>query len=261
MTGLDRTSPLPLWAQLTARLGERLHAGEFGAQFPTEAELMADYGVSRHTVREALRRLSEAGLLDRQRGRGSFVRDAAGPIEQSLGAIYSLAASIEREGLPEQSAVLCLETVRDAPAAVRLGLGPRAELVHVRRLRWAGGEPLAVDESWLPAAIGAPLLRVDLSHGSLYAHLRERCGIETTGGEERIHAAVAGDADRELLQLPPGEAVFVVERIARSGDRPVEWRRSTIRGDRFSFAADWPGERGPAAGGPAGGDTGGPPSS
>jgi GntR family transcriptional regulator len=70
---LDRTHPLPLWAQLEADLRRRLAAGAFDARFPTDRELVESYEVSRNTAREAVDRLCAEGLLERRRGRGTFI--------------------------------------------------------------------------------------------------------------------------------------------------------------------------------------------
>ena len=71
---MDRASPMPLWAQVLSDLSDRLGAGEFDERFPTDQELVEAYGVSRQTVREAVRRLADDGLLARERGRGTRVR-------------------------------------------------------------------------------------------------------------------------------------------------------------------------------------------
>src|SRR5579863_2169952 len=90
---LDRQSPLPLWAQLLADLQARLAAGEFGERFPTDTELTESYRVSRQTVRDAVRRLAEAGLVQRERGRGTRVRSLA--VEQQAGTLESLFVHVE----------------------------------------------------------------------------------------------------------------------------------------------------------------------
>ena len=73
---------MPLWAQLQQDMSRRLALGVFDDAFPAEVQLVEAYDVSRHTVREALRRLREAGVLDSARGRGTHVRQG---IEQPLG--------------------------------------------------------------------------------------------------------------------------------------------------------------------------------
>ena len=234
---LDRGSPMPLWAQLEAQLRERLATGEFDERFPTDQELTDQYGVSRHTVREAVRQLNEGGLLRRERGRGTVVNRAE--FEQSLGALYSLFRSIEDAGVTQRSEVLVLERTVDAVVAGQLGMAPGDELVHLERLRWAGDEPLAVDRAWLPAAVAAPLLDVDFSHTALYDELDRTAGLRPNRGWERIAPVVPDDVDRRRLGLGSGDAAFSLTRLGCCDEQPIEWRTTVIRGDRYSFVADW----------------------
>src|SRR5215469_12389473 len=116
---IDKESPMPLWAQVLADLRQRMERGDFRARFPTDAELTAEYGVSRHTVREAARRLQSEGLIDRGRGVGTFVRPKI--IEQPIGALYSLFRSVEEHGYTQRSVVRYLEERTDPEAAKVLG--------------------------------------------------------------------------------------------------------------------------------------------
>lgn len=234
---LDRTSPLPLWAQLLADLRRRVATGELDERFPTDEELRHQYGISRQTVREALRRLQGEGMIVRQRGRGTSL--AAPPLEQPLNTLYSLARTAQDLGLREHSEVLVQQLVRAGEVAERLGLDPDDEVVLVERLRYVGDEPLSLHRSWLPATLAAGLLGADLRSGSLYDVLAACCGVRVTGGHERIRPEVPDRALRELLGLAPGSAVLVVERLATAGDTPVEWRQSMVRGDRYAFRTDW----------------------
>lgn len=235
---LDRASAVPLWSQLHDDLIRRMEAAEFTAHFPGELEIRDQYAVSRHTAREALRRLRERGLVASGRGRPSRVA-APGEIEQPLGALYSLFASVETAGLRQRSVVRELRTVRDAAAAERLGLGRSSRLVYLERLRLAGEDPFALDRAWLPAALAAPLLDADFTRTALYTELARRCGVRPSGGSERLRAVVPTPAQRELLDLGPDGAAFAIERVGVSGARPVEWRHTLVRGDRFSVTADF----------------------
>ncbi len=228
---------MPLWAQLEADLRRRLSDGEFNEAFPTDLELTTTYGVSRHTVREAIRHLNQSGVLQRQRGRGTVVNRAE--FEQSLGTLYSLFQSVEATGVHQTSEVLALEVVTDADAASRLEVDPDAELVLLARLRLAGGSPLAVDRAWLPASFARPLLGIDWSHTALY-HELERIGAPVPNqGQERLTPVVPGPADRQLLGLGRGRAAFFLERTGTRDGRIVEWRTTVIRGDRYQFVSDW----------------------
>ncbi|WP_037609891.1 GntR family transcriptional regulator [Streptacidiphilus rugosus] len=234
---LARSAGSPLWAQLRADLLRRLDAGEFLDVFPGEHDLVAEYGVSRHTVREALRQLRAEGLVTAQRGRVS--RFGAGrPLEQRMGEAYSLFRSVEEVGAVQRSITRVLDRRADGVIAARLGLEESTPLVYLERLRLADGEPLAVDRVWLPADLAAPLLTVDFTHTSLYDELERHCGARVSGGWERIRAVVPGRGERVLLDCPPTTALFAIDRLGHDADgRPVEWRQTLVRADRFAVAA------------------------
>lgn len=234
---VDRASPLPLWAQLYEDLVRRLSAGAFGAEFPGEHQLSAEYRVSRHTVREALRRLRQAGVLESSRGRRTAVHKAT--IEQPLGALYSLFGEVQARGMRQRSEVLDRDLRRAPAVAARLGLDADAEFVYLERIRYADEEPLALDRTWLLASVARPLLTADLTATGVYDELARRGGVRVTGGRERIHAVSPTAAQRGLLRLPRGVALLAIERMGAAGSDPVEWRETFVRGDRFSVAATW----------------------
>lgn len=235
---LKRSAGPPLWAQLEADLERRLAAGAFEQSFPGEHELAEQYKVSRHTVREALRRMRAAGVVDSTRGRGSSVGRTS--IEQPLGALYSLFRSVEATGAEQRSVVRVLDLRTDSRVAVELAAPEDAEFVFLERLRLADSEPLALDRSWIPREVGEPLLDGDFEHSGLYDELARLTGMRLTGGLERISARVADAATRRLLTIKADVAVLSVTRIGCLGGRPVELRESLIRGDRFSLTAQWP---------------------
>jgi len=235
---LDRSAPQPLWRQLLADLTRRLDAGEFAASFPGELALRDEYAVSRHTVREALRQLREAGTVTAERGRVPRVAMPS-EIEQPLGALYSLFASVEAAGLEQRSVVRILDVRADGVVADRLGLDGGVPLVHLERLRLAAGEPLAVDRVWLPAALAAALLEADFSHTSLYGQLAQRCSIRLTGGSETLQAINPTPFERHLLDIGEGVAAFSIQRLGCVDGTPIEYRHTVIRGDRFRLIAQF----------------------
>jgi GntR family transcriptional regulator len=234
---LDRSSAQPLWAQLEADLRSRLDAREFDQRFPTDLELTRHYGVSRHTVREAISHLNRDGLLKRERGRGTVVDRSE--FVQQLGALYSLFRSIEDTGVEQRSEVLDVGIVVDPEVAARLDVDADTELFRLDRLRLADDAPLAIDRAWLPADLARPLLEADFSHTALYDELERRCGTRPDRGWERITPVIPDEDERELLALDPATAAFSVERLGHDGDRAVEWRVTIIRGDRYRFFADF----------------------
>jgi GntR family transcriptional regulator len=234
---LDRSSALPLWAQLEAELRRALDAGEFSDHFPTDLQLTRRYDVSRHTVREAVGRLQAEGLVTRVRGRGTVVETPE--FEQRLGTLYSLFSSIESQGVEQRSEVVSVGLTFNEDVAARLGLSADTELFRLERIRFADDAPLAIDTAWLPAALGRPLLDTDFSHTALYDELEQRCGCRPDRGWERIAPVIPSAEERALLASGPDEAAFQVERLGQHGDEIVEWRVTLIRGDRYRFFADW----------------------
>ena len=234
---MDRTAPVPLWQQLLSDLRTRLAEGEFTNEFPGELALVEQYAVSRHTVREALRHLRAEGIVTAARGRRP--RLAPVEVEQPLGALVSLFATVEASGLEQRSLVRALDIRADGVVAARLGLEESTPLVYLERLRLAGPEPLALDRVWLPAQVAEPLLRADFTHTALYDELSQHCGVRLTGGRERVRAVLASRGERELLHLPAGAALLLVERTGCLHGRPLEFRHTLVRGDRYAVTADF----------------------
>ena len=235
---LDRTTHEALWRQLQRALLERLDAGEFTEHFPAESTLVEEYGVSRHTVRQALAQLRADGVVTAERGRQPRIAHPA-EIQQPVGALYSLFASVEAAGLPQRSIVRTCETRADALVAERLELEASAPLVYLERLRLADEQPLALDRVWLPADLAAPLLEVDFTRTGLYQELAHRAGIRLHHGHEDIHAVQPTPQERAHLKCPEHVAAFSIHRRGHTRSRPVEWRHTLVRGDRYAVAADF----------------------
>lgn len=235
----DRTSPLPLWAQVCADLRRRITAGEFAPGFPGELSLVEQYEVSRHTVREALRVLRGEGLVRSERGRVSTVDSSS--VSQNLGSLYSLFRTLENQGHTQHSVVRRQALTTNATVATHLGVEDAADLVVIERVRYADDSALALDTAWLPASVAQPLLDVDLRRNGLYHALADTCSVHVDSGREHIAAVIAPAHIASLLGIPEGSAMHHIERTAFAGDRAVEWRETFIRGDRFSLDVDWSG--------------------
>lgn len=232
---MDRTDSNPLWARILEDLERRLAAGEFDPTFPTDRELVDQYGVSRHTVREAVRRLQDQGLIERTPGRGS--QRVGGSWEQPLGTIYSLYQSVEARGLMQSSTVMTRTATTD-PAA-RAILGTDGPLFYLERVRRADSTPIAYDRAWIPLEFARPLLDVDFSHTSLYRELAERCGIVPETGQETIRPLLLDGEVARHLGRRPGEAAFEVDRRTTSGGRPLEWRLTILAGEGTRLRVEW----------------------
>jgi GntR family transcriptional regulator len=245
---LERAGGRPLWAQLQDDLLRRIRAREFDGSFPGELALTEEYAVSRHTVRQALGQLRADGIVVAERGRPPRLAQSGPPpgIDQPVDEVYSLFASVEESGRAQTSTVLRFDRIADGVVATRLGLEESTPLLLLERLRLADDEPLAWDRVWLPWSDAEPLVGVDLTRTALYTELAARAGVRVDGGRERIHADVADAGVARLLGIPVGAPIFEIDRLGSSGDRPVEWRHTTVRADRFCLTATFGTGRGDA---------------
>ena len=233
-------SRLPLYRQIEADLRDRIRDGGLlpGAQVAPEPELMAKFGVSRATVRQALAGLVGEGLLEIRRGLGTYV--TAPRFEHTIGGFYSFSREIERHGLLPGTRVLDLRTLPAADEvaeALRVPAGTR--VVALRRLRLAGPDPLVVETSHLPAARFPGLETVDFSGTRLYDALLNGYGCRPTRARETFSPILLSADEAALLDQRRGEPALRVERVAfDQDDRPIEYCRSTVRGDRYRYSVE-----------------------
>ncbi|MGH3728828.1 MAG: GntR family transcriptional regulator [Micromonosporaceae bacterium] len=200
---------------------------------PSERELTTRYQVSRATVRQALQRLEEEGWVHRMQGAGTYVSDPA-TISKSL-ALTSFSEDMRARKLTAGSKLLGLRRVTaDVAVARDLRLSPGAEVVHIRRLRLADGEPMCLEQVWLRGDL-LPDADAALASGSLYEVLAER-GIEMHHADQVIGATVADVEQAELLAVAPYSPALRVTRVTYDGtSRPVEYAESIYRADRYDF--------------------------
>jgi GntR family transcriptional regulator len=231
---------LPLYRRIEADLRDRIRSGLLapGGQVETELELMERYGVSRATVRQALGALVGEGLLEIRRGLGTFVTTPR--FEHTIGGFYSFSREIERHGLRPATRVLGLGLEHaEEPAAGALGIEIGTPVVALRRLRLAGDDPLVVETSYLPAARFPGLERVDFATVRLYDTLTNAYGCRPTRARETFEPILLTADEAELLDQHRGEPALRVERTAfDQDDAPIEFCRSTVRGDRYRYSVE-----------------------
>ncbi|MGG5175711.1 GntR family transcriptional regulator [Pseudarthrobacter sp. J1763] len=230
---LARAKGGPLWKSVSSELLEDVLAGKFATQFPGELELARRYGVSRGTIRAALKPLRDAGHITAHPGKKPTV--VAGK-STAFGPIYSVLASIRESGMEHSSVVLEQHLVTAPAVAAKLSLPTDAELFHLSRVRLADGEPIGLDEVWLPGSTAEKLLDADFQNASLYGELDRRCGVVLDGGTEQLTAVPASPAQAVLLGCAVGAPLLLIERIGCHRARDVEIRHSYVLGDRVSIA-------------------------
>jgi GntR family transcriptional regulator len=232
----DRSRPEPLWHQAVQTLSATIEEGIWspGEQLPGEQQLCEMLGVSRITVRHALRELEARGLILREQGRGTFVRSSR--LVAGSDRVTSFSGDMRTLGLTPGSRLLDGRRVlADARTASALELREPGEVLVLERLRTGDGEPVGIQTTHLRGELVPGLDPRDIGDGSLYELLAERFGLVADLASEvyRVGTATAEDADR--LAIAEGSPVFVVIRIASANGRPFEFTTSRMRADRFEI--------------------------
>lgn len=246
-SSVDADLPTPLYHQIYLILREQIAAGTFegAARMPTEAQISADFSVSRITAKRALDELAAEGLVVRRRGRGTeLVGQVAGaPVEANI------------SGLIENLLAVGLETKVDilefgygpAPSSVAksLRLAARGEVQRAVRVRRHGGVPLSYSTSWVPAEIGRAFTATDLAHKPLLA-LLEQAGCLVGSADETLSAVLAGPTVARALEVRVGSPLLsVVRTVFDQRGRPVEHIAILYRPDRYQYRTKLARVRGP----------------
>ena len=242
---LDVRRPDPLHKQLADGVRSLIAAGRLptGVRLPGELQLAARFQVGRQTVRHALGTLVTEGLLLRERGSGTVV--AGGTVTQRyLERFYAFAWEQQARGARHSSRVLRGGLLRADPMlAQRLEVPAGTIVEQIELLRTADGEPWLLETSIFPPLIGQVLKQGDLERESIYDIIERETRIRITGAREWLRAVNLSESEAGLLQVEPNQAAFHVERVTFSERKPVEFRRSLLRADRYVYVVELPSPR------------------
>jgi GntR family transcriptional regulator len=208
-----------------------------GDLLPAERRLAKELGVARMTLRRVIDDLVAESRLVRRAGSGTFV--ASAKVSQRLSAT-SFSADMRARGLVPGSRTI---EARRFPAGMMLagllGVPPQTDVLFVRRLRLADGEPMAVEDLHVPATVAPGLTGEDLQGRSFYDLLAERYDDPVVSGTQTVEPALVGEDVAALLGVDPGSPVFLFERTSRVRSGGIaEFVRSTYRGDRYRIVVD-----------------------
>ena len=236
--GLSEGSPTPLYLRLQERIRNAIEAGDLRPSdaLPGERDIAQAMSVSRVTVRKALSGLVSAGLLEQRQGSGTFVARKPPIVEQPLSRLTSFSEDMRLRGLETSSRWLQREvSLCSTKEAIHLALSPQDKVCRLRRLRFAGGVPMAIELATIPHKY---LDDPDAVHSSLYAVL-EAAGFKPVRALQRLSAANLTGGDAALLDVAAGSAVLSIERVSYlATNQPVEFTRSFYRGDTYDFVAE-----------------------
>jgi GntR family transcriptional regulator len=223
----------PLYEQIAASVRAQIDDGELKphSAAPSERTLGDRFGVSRMTARAAVKALEDEGYVYRNGRRGTYVAEPR--LELPIG---SFSVDVTRAGRTPRAKLLDAETLSpgsEVRTALRLDAGEQVH--HVRRLRFAGTEPIAIENTWIPQRLCPDLLDQDLEH-SLWLLLEQRYGITVARAEAVIRAMKPSREQAQLLALDHTVPAIVLDRtVVDATGRSIEFARDVYRSDRVSF--------------------------
>jgi len=228
---------MPLYTQIRETLRNRILAGTYKSHecMPSENELVAAFGVSRVTVRQALNDLKSEGLIFKIHGKGTFV--AKPKAVQNLMRLEGFGEAMSRRGHETFSRVLGHQLMRAGKAVgKRLQLRERDEVMEIRRVRYLDREPVSLDVTYVPAAIGERLVREDLPRRDIFVILENDYGIALGNADLQIESMAADAELGPLLHIPEGTPILKIERLTYTADgRPLDFEYLHYRGDAFQY--------------------------
>lgn len=235
---IDRKSPVPLHSQVETLIRGMLKETRYqdGELLPPEARMAERLGVSRNTVRAAIGRLVQEGVLERRAGRGTrYVRQ---PVRTSLENWPSFTREMRAKGIQVETFSRLVEEARPSPEIARLLRLAEAErkrgVVKLERVRGYGGIPSVKSVSWFHPRTR---LKVDDNFSvPLYELIFQRSGITPEFSREDVSAELAGPSLGQTLGCDETAPILVRTRIVSDADgKVIEYNENHYRADRFTY--------------------------
>lgn len=236
---VDRFNQEKLYLQLTRIFLGKITAGQWenGRQIPTEADLCQEYGVSKITVRQALRNLATDGYLLKIQGKGTFVTSGNQPsgfamktrfTEEMFGKEVQVKREVKARGIQSH----------ESPA--REYLKTHEEIYRIVSQRVVEGEPISMDESYIPVSMLPGANDLDFANRSLLAMLQELGTQKICKIIQTVEISPAHGEQAANLGVDAGVSVLVIHRLFLADDQtPVAYTRFLGRSDRYKFQTEF----------------------
>jgi len=208
---------LPAYRRIQNAIRKKIEDGKLkpGELVDSERELARVHGVSLMTARHALAELQREGLVERHRGSGTYVA----PPKIEFNKLTSFTEQMAGRSMTAQSRVLHLSTIHgEQDISARLALPATTRLLYIERLREAGGEPFALEMSYLSAETYGRITRTQLERGSLFILLEKDYQTRIAYADEDVDATIADPKTAALLRVPQGAPLLRIRQTIFSTD-------------------------------------------
>src|SRR4051812_44550875 len=208
---------IPAYRRIQQAIRQQIEKGQLqsGEAVESERELAKIHQVSLMTARHALAELQREGLVERHRGSGTFVA----PPKIEFNKLTSFTEQMSGRSMSAQSRVLHLSIIHgEHDISVRLALPAASRLMLIERLREAGGEPFALETSYLPAEDYGRITRTQLERGSLFVLLERDYGTKIAYADEDVDSTVAEPKTAAFLRVPSGAPLLRIRQTIFSAE-------------------------------------------
>ncbi|MGY6237281.1 GntR family transcriptional regulator [Burkholderia ambifaria] len=230
-------SAAPLYVQIKDTLRARILDGTYAphSRMPSEHELCAMFDVSRITVRQALGDLQKEGLLFKLHGKGTFVSKPKA--FQNVTSLQGFAEAMSSMGYEIVNQLRSVRTVKaDRHLATKLNVPEGAPLVEIHRVRLLNREPVSLEQTWVPEALGKRLAGADLTTRDIFLILENDCGVPLGHADVSIDAILADDDIVDALRVEESSPVLRIERLTHDASgTPIDYEHLYFRGDAFQY--------------------------
>ncbi len=225
----------PLYMEIRNFMLSKIRNGHFkvGEKIPTERELMELFGTSRMTVRHAIDKMVDDGILTRVVGRGTFVSSER--LSVALNILQGFSEEVEKSGhIPGARLLSKNKMSADRELAEKLHVDIGAPVLRVKRLRYVDNLEMALTISYFPCLRALDVEKMDFGAVSMYKQLSEVLGVVVDRAEEQISAVSADGEQAKLLRVNKGAALLYVSRLSMiSKSVPIEFMEGVFRPDRY----------------------------
>lgn len=227
----------PLYLQIEAAIKHDIYNQKYkpGEKLPTEVELGEIYGVSKITIRKAMEKLTNESLVERIRGKGTFVSQKKEKIH--LGENTGFNGSFLSKGHSTKYKILSAKYIKsDSLLSEKLQISLNSPVICIERLIWEDLAPVGIDKLYVSANLYPDIITKLSSDRSLYQTLKEEYNINSKNSVLEINGIIADIENSELLQCAVGDPLFQVEKVSyQVSGVPIHYSSSIVRCDRIAY--------------------------